>query len=281
MSTDSPGLDDALAYPLFDALYQRRSRRISKGVRSVPAGSLSYTSSEQPQPLTDLEEALLIAATGVTGVTMPDMPFETPDGERLLGTPMLEAYGSTASSPDNAQTVHFFLINDSGTYLLTKPTDLADRSTSRQLTKTSLLKHAKAAKVKVLGERLDGPREFPRYLGRNRYVSNVPGSTVLVPVVDVTRQYINGMLYLMSQEDGHRPTPIDDWNLYRKAGVEKWVRSGTPQQAPSAAARLPRHLPDARRGSPPDAEPAVDDPGHGARRVDPWVAAGADPPRRP
>src|SRR4051794_27278662 len=120
MTTNSPGLDNALEYSLFTALFERRSRRISKGIHAVPAGSLSYTSTQLAQPLTELEEALLIATTGLTGVALPDMPFEGQAGERLLGAPLLEAYASTASSPDNAQATHFFLINDLGTYLLTK-----------------------------------------------------------------------------------------------------------------------------------------------------------------
>ena len=33
-------------------------------------------------------------------------------------------------------------------------------------------------------------------------MSNVPGSTMLMPILDMTRQYINGMCYLLSQEPG-------------------------------------------------------------------------------
>jgi hypothetical protein len=47
-----------------------------------------------------------------------------------------------------------------------------------------------------------------------------------MPIVDMTKQYINGLMYLLSQDDGFRPVFIDDWNLYQRAGVEKWVRQG-------------------------------------------------------
>src|SRR4051812_2621679 len=120
MSLDD-GLRDTLSYPLLSAIFNRRSRRISKGIRSVRAGSLSYQSNEEPQPLTPLEEAVLIAVTGVTGVTMPDMPSQTPDGRGLLGSPMLEIAGRAASSADNAQATHFVMLNDSGTYVLRRP----------------------------------------------------------------------------------------------------------------------------------------------------------------
>src|SRR4051812_39807027 len=99
MSTPTPapdpglrGFQEALRYPLFSAIFQRRSRRISKGLASLGAGDLSYASTQQAQPLSELEEAVLIAATCTTGVTMPDMPFETPTGEKLLGSPMLEIF---------------------------------------------------------------------------------------------------------------------------------------------------------------------------------------------
>src|SRR5262249_39503369 len=64
------------------------------------------------------------------------------------------------------------------------------------------------------------------YLDSNRFLSNLPGSTVLFPVVDMTRQYINGLMYLLTEEKGHRPTFVDDRNFYRPAGVKKWVRNG-------------------------------------------------------
>jgi hypothetical protein len=220
------GLEKALNYPLFSAMFNRRSRRISAGLESVPAGTLTYTSSEKPQPLSALEEAMLIAATGTTGVTMPDGPFQTPTGKPLLGSPLMNLNGRAASSPDNAQGTHFVLFNDSGTYLLKQPDDVDPFFLEGELTPDKLIAYTERCKVKLLDKRLDMPREFPCYLGRNRYVSNVPGSTILVPIVDLTRQYINGMMYLLSQEDGQRPNFIDDWNFYRCAGTSKWVRNG-------------------------------------------------------
>jgi hypothetical protein len=219
------GLARALKYSLFDALRNRRSRRISRGIPAVWAGDLTYRSTEVPEPLTPLEEALLILTTGVTGLTMPDMPFKTETGEDLVGSPMMEVLGRSASSPDNVQGTHFFLINDRGTYLLRRPKDLDPQALRGELTPAKLLALAEACKHRVLDHRLDAPREYPCYFGRNRYVSNVPGSTILFPVVDLTHQYINGMMYLLSEPDGFRPTFIDDWNFYRSAGVSRWVKS--------------------------------------------------------
>ena len=213
----------AAEYPLLQAIFQRRSRRIAKGIRSVPAGSLTYRSNQSPQPLTSLEEAVLIAVTGTTGITMPDRPFEDEDGDKILGSPNLTNVGRAAGSPDNAQSTHFFLINDAGTYFLKR---LPPPASDFKLTPQSLIERAEQSKQLVQRGRLEFPREFPYYLDSNRFVSNLPGTTLLLPIVDTTEQYINGMMYLLTQEDGHRPEIVDDRNFYQSAGVKKWVKNG-------------------------------------------------------
>lgn len=220
-----PGLTDLLTQPLIDVILRRRTHRVSRG-SDVAGGSMSYKSTTPREPLSELEEAVLIAMTGATGLTMPDRPFDDPrTGDPIMAKPSLTMHGRTAGSPDNAQGTHFFLINDSGTYFLRKlpPTD-AD-----PLDPAVLIERARAAKVKLLDERLDVPggrRDFPAYLDSNRFLSNLPGTTILFPVVDLSHQYINGLMYLLTQPDGARPTLVDDRNLYRMAGVKKWVKSG-------------------------------------------------------
>jgi hypothetical protein len=219
------GLAALLAQPLLETIWRRRTHRISRGA-SVSAGTMSYRSPHPPLPLADLEEALLIALTGSTGLTMPDRPFEDPrDGKPIMAKPNLTMTGRPAGSPDNAQGTHFFMINDSGTYFLRKlppapelPFDAA-----------TMVERAYQAKVKVLDHRLDvaeGKRDFPAYLDSNRFLSNLPGTTVFLPVVDLSHQYINALMYLLTQPDGARPTIVDDRNFYRPAGVRKWVKNG-------------------------------------------------------
>ena len=69
-------------------------------------------------------------------------------------------------------------------------------------------------------------RDFPAYLDSNRFLSNLPGTTIFFPVVDLSHQYINGLMYLLTQPAKARPTIVDDRNFYRLAGVKKWVKSG-------------------------------------------------------
>lgn len=220
-----PGLADLLTRPLMETMWNRRTHRVSQGVPEVAAGSLSYRSEEPVKPLSALEEAVLIATTGATGLTMPDRPFQNPEtGRFVMAKPNVTMTGRTAGSPDNAQGTYFFLINDSGTYFLRHlpPTDAP-------FSAETLLARAEEAKVQILPHRLDvakGARNFPAYLDSNRLLSNLPGTTILMPVVDLSHQYINGLMYLLTQPDGARPTLVDDRAFYRAAGVKKWVEKG-------------------------------------------------------
>src|SRR4029077_10361111 len=227
MTTNEPtrGLDSLYARSLIDTIWKRRTHRVSRG-SDVAAGPMSYKSPHPRAPLTPLEEALLIAATGCTGLSMPDRPFYDPtNGQPIMAKPNVNMPGRTAGSPDNAQGTSFFLINDSGTYFLRKlpPAD------GDPMDPTVLLQQAEMAKVKLLDRRIDvpdGKRDFPAYLDSNRFLSNLPGTTLLFPVVDLSHQYINGLMYMLTQPDGARPTLVDDRNFYRPAGVKKWIKNG-------------------------------------------------------
>jgi hypothetical protein len=221
------GFEYAMKYPLLRAIFERRSRRIIKGIAQVSAGSHTYRSREKPQPLSRLEEAMLIAMTGVTGVNLPDRPFEdnSQPPEKILGTPNLSFMGRSAGSTDNCQATSFFLINDSGTYFLRrlKPAEVKPEAPA---TPEEMIRRAELSKVRVQDTRLDFPRHFPYYLDSNRLLSNLAGSTILLPIVDMTRQYINALMYVLTEPDGFRPALVDDRNFYRPAGVKRWINNG-------------------------------------------------------
>jgi hypothetical protein len=71
-------LDRAWSYPLFEALYGRRSRRFGLGFE-MQEGPFRYKSAHAPAPLTELEEALLVGAgAGFTGLAFWDLPTPAP-----------------------------------------------------------------------------------------------------------------------------------------------------------------------------------------------------------
>lgn len=224
--TVNAGLEALRKRSLLDVMWGRRTHRVGRGC-SVSARTMNHESHNAHAPLSELEEAVLIAVTGCTGLTMPDRPLADPrNNDPIMAKPNLHMAGRTAGSPDNAQGTHFFLINDTGTYFLQRlePVEQGD-----PFAPETLIARARAAKVKILDERLDvGPdqRDFPAYLDANRFLSNQPGSTILLPVVDLSRQYINGLMYLLTQPDHVRPTIVDDRNFYQPAGVKPWIKKG-------------------------------------------------------
>src|SRR5688500_8519532 len=131
---------------LWDVTMGRGLRRMAAG-SAVRSGSMSFQSKLEPQPLSRLEEAYLIAATGVTGLPYWDNPYETADGKPLLGTPCVEGSGRAAGSPDNAQSTVFFMWNDEATYMLKKPDGPAPRGDVRTMSADDLIAHAERCKV--------------------------------------------------------------------------------------------------------------------------------------
>jgi hypothetical protein len=130
---NSAGLEALLARPLVESIWRRRTHRVSRGVPLLKAGSMTYTSSEKPLPLSELEEAVLIAMSGHTGLTMPDRPFQDAvSGDFIMAKPNLTMDGRTAGSPDNAQGTYFFMLNDSGTYFIRKLPSSLRRALSRR-----------------------------------------------------------------------------------------------------------------------------------------------------
>jgi hypothetical protein len=102
-------LNLAWNYPLFEALYGRRSRRFGLGFE-MPEGPFRYKSAHAPVALSELEEALLIGAgAGFSGLAFWDLPTPAPYPRRSGRTfPTTRAGGQTA----------LFFTNDEGFYLL-------------------------------------------------------------------------------------------------------------------------------------------------------------------
>ena len=223
----SKGLQSFVFAKTAETLWNRRTKRVSRG-SNVVAGSLSWESNNERSPLSPLQEAILIAATGASGMTMPDRPFfDDESGDPIMSKPNLVMEGRTAGSPDNAQGTHFFMINDSGTYFLRSLDPL--EGGAEKWTPEVLIDRAEQAKVQILDRRIDVPgdmRDFPAYLDSNRFLSNTPGSTIFFPVVDLSHQYINALMYLLTQPENARPVIVDDRNFYRPAGVKKWINKG-------------------------------------------------------
>jgi len=223
------GLRELFTYPLMSAIFDRRTRRVARGT-SVVSGPLSYTSPNKPAPLSPLEEAVLVVSTGLTGsTTMHDVPAQNQDGSERFSAPLINIISRSASSIDNAHAVSFFLINDDGTFLIKHPRNREALELIRQLPprwedwdENDWISAAKTLKHRLYKERLDFPRHWPYYFIWNRQISNRPGTTILLPIVDLTRQFINVIISLLSEENGQRPLFVDDWSTFRPRTLLDW-----------------------------------------------------------
>jgi hypothetical protein len=225
-----PGLQDLNSYSLVNALQQRRTRRIARGV-SLRSRGLTHESENSPEPLTPVEEAILIVTTGISGgAVMHDGPLEHPDGRYELPTPFMNVLGRTGSSADNAQATSFFMLNDEGTWLIQRLQGRRAVEFLREVPRhwsdwkeEHWLAAADAVKRKVYDARLDYPRRFPYYIGWNNQHSNVPGSTLFFPLVDCTYQYLNGIMIMLSHPQDQRPLVIDDFSRFRPRTPLDWA----------------------------------------------------------
>jgi hypothetical protein len=214
-------------YPLFDALLNRRSRRFGRGMR-LNGGPLAFTSELQSEPLTlDQQAALAFAACGITGYALGELPYD--DGgepEAGSGNILMHFAGRTVPSGDAAHAVAVFVIDDDGAWMLKRPQDFP-RSELPALIQAAreqrLVALYERSRVRLATGRVDVAREVPVTPPFNKWAVNTPGSTVFLPVAELTALALNIILTGFSEEYGYYV--LDDRNSYRPAGLAKFARS--------------------------------------------------------
>lgn len=221
-----PEVEKAWNFPLFEALVGRRSRRFGCGMH-LNAGPFEFKSSKDPVPLTELETAMLLAgATGITGCIL---------AEQTYPSAMVRSTGRTWPSAAGAHRTELFFTNDTGTYIFrvadVPPTKMKEFDTIEDREK--ILDFYRKFTVKLSDGRLDLPRTVPTYFAHNLWVSNQPGTTLFMPVTDVSKELINLIFNVVDMEGGRYIQEstggfyiVDERNGMRPAGTEKWVRKG-------------------------------------------------------
>lgn len=220
--TASAPIDQAWSYPLFEALYRRRSRRFGLGFE-MPEGPFRYKSVHAPVALTELEEALLVGAgAGFTGLAFWDLPTPSPY-PRLSGRsfPTTRAGGQTA----------LFWTNDEGFYVLGHKVGASKLNEVETREERSKLLDAYRAQRRMLKpSRLDIPRRVPPMSGHDLWDSNRPGSTLFMPVCDVSAslisliaQFVDPALRRYAPASGGMNI-VDDRYGFRPAGTQRWLK---------------------------------------------------------
>jgi hypothetical protein len=218
----SAAKDEWLGYPLIDALRERRSRRFGMGMR-IPGGPLAYESQHEPLPLTEEEIAILaFAACGITGPALGDWVWTEEAGGNMLAN----LIGRTVGSADAVHAVSLVVSNDQGTWLMRKPTDLppAEALEVAELARAGEFGEAwRRVRVRLADHRLAPPVEPPSNINPNRWSLYAPGTTIFLPIAELTHMAINAVLELFNEHTGL--LALDERRMFLPAGVGRFVRS--------------------------------------------------------
>jgi len=224
--TPSELLDLAWSCPLFEALYGRRSRRFGLGFE-MPEGPFRYKSPHTPVPLSEIEEALLVGAgAGFSGLALWDLPTPPP-------TLYLRRSGRTFPTTRPGGHTALFFTNDEALYVLDANLTASKlREIETPDERTKLLETYRAQRRVLRRGRLDIPRRVPPMSGHDLWDSNRPGSTLFLPVCDVSAalisliaQFIDPALRRYAPAGGGMNI-VDDRHGCRPAGTESWLRDG-------------------------------------------------------
>ena len=86
-------------YPLFDAIFQRRARRFPLGA-TMPGDLAPFTSTKEPVPLDEIEEAMLVmAGTGISGMNLADLPYNEKGGATSAATRCSSSSAGSTPAP--------------------------------------------------------------------------------------------------------------------------------------------------------------------------------------
>lgn len=220
-----PQAEAAWNFPLFEAIMGRRSRRFGLGLE-MTTGPFQHRSDYEPYPLDDLETAMLVAAaTATTGPILAET--DKPGGMvKTIGKPYPSAMGS--------HRARLFFTNDDGVYVV--KADQAQMTKMREFAEEGdrgkILGFYDQFVEKLDDGRMDLPPKEPGVWPHNQWVTNRPGTTIFMPVIDVTKDWIKLVLNLCDGKAGRYAQDtggyyiVDDRNGMKPCGNAKYVESG-------------------------------------------------------
>jgi hypothetical protein len=213
---DRDEVKQVFKYPILEAIARRRSRRFPLGC-TLPEGAMQYASKQPAVALNDIETAILCwSGAGITGSITGDL--STKIGGSAFGTWL----GRATPYPSNVHNTKLFFTNDNGTFVYdpkkaTKPVEI-DTEADRE----RIMTYYKEDCIKVRDERVEFvPRAL---LGVMHWNTNQPGTTVFIPIIDQSEEYINFLLAIFEVE-GYGYKVFDDMKG-RSAGLQEWIDAG-------------------------------------------------------
>ena len=190
---------------------------------TLPGGPLAFESRHKPRPLTEDEESVLaFAASGITGHALADLCHTKDGGGNIMGG----LVGRTIASGDALQCVPLVVTNDDATYLVRRPRELPATEIANliALGKAGEFREVyRRSRVKIKDGRAHPPAEPLFNLNTNRWSAHAPGTTLFLPINDLTFMYLNGLLEVLNEHTG--AFILDERNNFLPAGLGKFARN--------------------------------------------------------
>ncbi|MCW5623829.1 MAG: hypothetical protein KIT73_03820 [Burkholderiales bacterium] len=186
------GAHDLRSFSLLEALFGRRSRRFGAGME-IPDGPLAYRSKLPPQPLSEAERTILIAAAaGISGLNF-GIPYTESGSADKLSNYCVRPVGRTYPSGAATYGSELLITDDSGSYITRfRDLDAEGIQTYRGPNDLAgLIAWLRPHIIRLSDTRVELPREYPHISAHNRWVANQPGSTLFVPVGDQIDAFFN------------------------------------------------------------------------------------------
>jgi hypothetical protein len=216
-------LEDLARFPLLTALFGRRSRRFGVGM-SIPDGPLAYASSQPPLPLTDLERTLLVlCGAGVSGWHLGMEHTATSDPHHGCNYPV-RLTGRVAASAAGIETSELIVTDDAGTFITSfrdlDPMRLQELQAASDL--GELLRRADTHCTRLSDDRVQLPATTPHMDAHNFWNANRPGTTLFIPIVDLTQQLLEFLAIQMAEG----VVPWDPMRNQPCGNLKRFIRSG-------------------------------------------------------
>jgi hypothetical protein len=233
------GFHDMKNFGLLDALLGRRSRRFFLGAE-IPDGVFAYKSHHDLVPLSELEKLLVVAACG-GNTSWHNMIYRGQQYAPHLSNYAGAAGGRTFPSAAGFQTSMTFFTDDDGLYVLDlrDAPAFAERSDDGTLDFQIILDALKNRIRKIHDGRLRFPSEVPYTEAHNTWVSNKPGTLLVIPVGDLSQHVLLNLCYMLQNglvlydDINKRAIPgidqfkdiVDVENVWPITFVEQWSLS--------------------------------------------------------
>jgi hypothetical protein len=217
-------LDHLAGFPLLEAMFGRRSRRFGVGM-TIPDGPLAYASAHPPLPLSDLERTVLVlCGAGVSGWHFGMEHTANGDPNAGCNYPV-RLTGRVAPTTAGIGTPELIVSDDAGTFI-TRFRDLDPRRL-RELQSAADLQElvGRVADncVRLAAGRVALPAVDPHIEAHNRWNVNRPGTTLFIPVVDLTQQMLDFLAMLLGAGailyDTARGRPCGNLEPFVRAGL--------------------------------------------------------------